>query len=483
MRLPMEATGASGTTAIAVRQMEWLRRLVEAGTPRQVAAEIVRLAGEYPACRSAVVVWGFDGTGQPECEPSGQPTDSELALARLAAMKVGPVFRVEGSRIALRLADAQPAVLLVEVKGETEQHRFIDAGAVWLEIAGRHLARALEAVELRGSLKRMGRSERLQHALFAISDLAGSDRDMPDMLRGIQAIVGTLMYAENFFIVLYNAERDTLRFLYFVDVEDRRPRDPHLEIAMASRERSLTWYLIRDGRPLMGSTDQLLAQISGPYVAVGPDSEDWLGVPMLRDGQVHGAIVVQSYQPGIGFSAEDRTLLEFVASHILTALERKQGKDDLEQRVRLRTTELAEANQVLQQEIVERHRAERLQKALFQIAQLATADISQGQFYRRVHAVVGALLNAKNFFIGLLSGDGRMLDFPYYIDGGVNSLASRPLGRGLSEYVLRKGVPLRAMTTGIVDLALQGEVDPLMAGTKVVCWLGVPLFVDESAIG
>ncbi|HEY2345390.1 MAG TPA: ATP-binding protein [Xanthomonadaceae bacterium] len=481
----MQASGTSDSMANATRQFEGMRRLVEAGTPRQVAAEIVRLAGDDPACRSALVAWGFDGTGQPDCEPAGQSSESDMALMRATAMKGGPVFRTFGARIALRLADAQPAVLLVEVEGEAQRHRFIDASAAWLDVAGRHLANALEAAELRASVKRLQRSERVQRALFAISDLAGSDLEMTEMLRGIQTIVGTLMYAENFFIAAYNAERDTMRFLYFVDSEDTMApvRDPRHEIPMASRVGSLTWYVLHDGKPLMGNTPQLQKQVSGELVMIGPDSYDWLGVPMTRDGQVHGAIVVQSYQENIGYAEDDKTLLQFVASHILTALERKQGKDELEQRVRLRTSELAQANSVLQQEIVERQRAENLQKALFEIARLATADISQDQFYRQVHAIVGGLLNAENFFIGLLSADGRMLAFPYYLDGGVDTLASRPLRRGLSEYVLRNGAPLRAMNAGILELTRQGELDAAMAGSKVVCWLGVPLFVDEAAIG
>jgi signal transduction histidine kinase len=338
------------------------------------------------------------------------------------------------------------------------------------------MQRALEFAELQTSLKRLERSERLEHALFAISDLAGSDRHMPDMLRGIQAIVGTLMYAENFFIVLHDAERDTLRFLYFVDVEDPRPRDPELHIPMKTREHSLTWYVLRDGKPLMGSIEAMRAQVSGPLAYIGAASCDWLGVPMLRDGRVHGAIVVQSYQEGIGFSADDRTLLEYVAHHILTALERKQGKEDLEQRVRLRTVEL-------QREIVERQRAERLQRALFQIAELATADISQGEFYRRVHAVVGELLNAENFYIALLSTDGDSLSFPYFLDGPLRSQPTRPLGRGLSEYVLRRGKPLRATADDIVALAQGGEIDLRVSGSVALCWLGVPLYFGDETIG
>jgi hypothetical protein len=42
-------------------------------------------------------------------------------------------------------------------------------------------------------------------------------------------------------------------------------------------------------------------------------------VPLLRDGTVHGAIVLQSYVPGIVYSPEDQALLEFVGSHVITA--------------------------------------------------------------------------------------------------------------------------------------------------------------------
>ena len=89
-----------------------------------------------------------------------------------------------------------------------------------LRLAAPLLTRARKWTELETTNARLSQSEQLQRALFAIADLAGSERDMPDMLRGIHAIVGTLMYAENFFIALHDAERDTIRFLYFADVED-----------------------------------------------------------------------------------------------------------------------------------------------------------------------------------------------------------------------------------------------------------------------
>jgi diguanylate cyclase (GGDEF)-like protein len=400
--------------------------------------------------------------------PSFCATDRRLAL---------PLFQAKG--IGLRAA-----VLLLAVNNRGDGERFVMDTHAQIEVAGRHLRRALESAKLQTSLKRLERSEKLQRALFAISDLAGSDLDMPDMLRGIQAIVGTLMYAENFYIVLHDAERDTLRFLYYADVEDPAPPGDNREIPMSSLERSLTWYLLRDGKPLMGKTEELRKQVSGPLAIMGPDSEDWLGVPMLRDGRACGAVVVQSYQPGIQFTVDDRNLLEFVDSHILIALERKQSKEDLEQRVRARTTELAEANRVLQTVIVEQQRGECLQAALFQIAQLGTVDISQSEFYRRVHAIVGELINAENFYIGLLSGDRRSLEFPYYVDAQRPAQPARPLARGLSEFVIHRGSPWMGMTADIQDLARRGEIElPYSSNSPAICWLGVPLLVDDEVIG
>src|SRR5690606_10647058 len=103
----------------------------------------------------------------------------------------------------------------------------------------------------------------------------------------------------------------------------------------------------------------------------GPDSADWLGVPMRRDDRVAGAIVVQSYDHPASYSDEERALLEYVAQHIMTALDRKHARVELERRVDERTLELQQANLVLQAEIVERQRAERLQRALYRITEMS----------------------------------------------------------------------------------------------------------------
>ncbi|MHB8912923.1 MAG: bifunctional diguanylate cyclase/phosphodiesterase, partial [Lysobacter sp.] len=295
-------------------------------------------------------------------------------------------------------------------------------------------------------------------------------------------IVGTLMVAENFYIVMYERERDALRFLYFVDTVDSEEPAPDARVPLAELEHGLTWYLIRDGRPLMGPTPHLREQVSGPLRLHGPDSPDWMGVPMLRDGVVEGAIVVQCYQPGIVYSAEDQVLLQFVGSHILTALERKRSQADLERSVGQRTLELAEANRGLRLEIAERERAERLQAALFQIAELATVDIDEEDFYREVHEIVGSLITARNFFIALLTLDGTTVEYPYAVDETGQTYEARPVSRGLSEYVMRHG-KLIVSEADTLALAERGEIELDAVGTLAACWLGAPLVVGDEAVG
>jgi hypothetical protein len=83
------------------------------------------------------------------------------------------------------------------------------------------------------SLRRLERAERLQRALYAIADLASSELEMPDMLREVHQIVGELMYAENFYIVLRDAARGTLRFIYFADTQDQEVPDPRTSSSSA----------------------------------------------------------------------------------------------------------------------------------------------------------------------------------------------------------------------------------------------------------
>jgi diguanylate cyclase (GGDEF)-like protein len=345
------------------------------------------------------------------------------------------------------------------------------------------LGEVLAIQRMQESVARLEQAEMLQRSLYAIADMAGSDLDMPDMLRGLHRIVSDLMYAENFYIALYDSERDSLRFLYFADVVDTQTLDPNEEIPLARIERGLTWYLVRDRKPLMGSTEQLREQVSGPLRVHGPDSSDWLGVPMMREGRVLGALVVQSYLEGMQYTTAEMSLLAFVAEHVLTAVERKTSQAELERRVAERTQQLAETNAELRHEVAERERGERLQAALYQIAALTNSEDTSERFYRHVHAIVGELINADNFYIALVSEDGTTVSFPYAEDEHEHDWSTRSFRRGLTEYVLRTGRPQLVDVAGVKALLEAGEIDAEMMRKPTLMWLGAPLLGVDGPVG
>ena len=466
--------------AVSADDPAGLRRLIEASTLAEVATLIVKLALALPDCERASVCWAAD-IDAPPC--GAALTAANAAWAMSACMEAGVCLDGSGLKAAWPLLPQRRAVLLLHFARAQAKSLLDERIASCVGLASQRLQAILELADLRDSHKQLERSENLQRALFTIADLAGSDLDMPELLHAIHGIVSTLMYGENFFIVRHDPERGTMRFLYYADVVDKEGPDTNREILLENVRDTLTWHLLTGGRALMGSLARMAEQVTGPLTTAGPDSADWLGVPIMRNGRVYGALVVQSYREGTVFTPEDRALLEFVGSHILTALERKESKDDLERRVIARTAELAEANRILQRQVRERERAEQLQAALFQLAQLATADISESAFYERVHAVVGALLNAENFFIALLSADRGHLEFSYYVDSGIRQTLRRKLGRGMSEYVLRQARPFLGSLADVEELVLQGEVVTHNLGKPATCWLGVPLTVGDEVIG
>jgi diguanylate cyclase (GGDEF)-like protein len=333
----------------------------------------------------------------------------------------------------------------------------------------------MQKERLLDDLARLANAEKLQRALFAISDLANSDKDSQEVLHEIHQIVGTLMYANNFLIVRYDNIDESMRFIYFVDSVDEDLPDMDKKMYKQDMPNSLTLAMLQLGSPLHGSTMDVINLINLKRdESLGPDSHDWLGVPMLDRGIVVGGIVLQSYDSAYSFSPEDQTLLTYVAQHISIVLLRRDAHEELEKRVNERTGEL-------QREIIVRQRAEHLQQALFRIAEVSQSSVSMDLFYASVHNIIGELLQAKNFYIAFLTADGQSLEFPYFVDERDKVSGTRTLGHGLTEYVIRTGKPVCLNRSDIDKLEQQGEV--IVSGAKSISWIGVPLLVAGNVNG
>ena len=450
-----------------------------ASTPASPAERIAAtLCGLLPPGAELAVCWRDWALGGGSAATPGAPA----ALRRRADQALADAAEHDDPDLCVHAGDnadgnARRARAVAGAHARPAEHE-----AAWLALARTLVETTLDASRAQARIVSLEKSKRLQQALYEIADLAGADLEMPEMLRRIHAVVNSLMYAENCYIVLYDDQRRTVRFLYFADQRDPYVAEPEREFGEEEMANSMTFALLRHGQPLRGPSAvirQKLGVIRDP--SHGPDSLDWLGVPMRRDDRVCGAIVVQSYDTPASYADEDRALLGYVAQHILTALDRKHAHVELEHRVAVRTHELQRANRELQAEIMERKRAEKLQRALFRITELAITSDTLERFYADVHVVVDELIDARNFYIALVSDDGEQLSFPYSIDERDPMRKSRRMTNGLTEYVIATGRPLLADRPVIAQLAEQGKLQ--QHGPPAYSWLGVPLFRGEDVVG
>ncbi|MGQ0587681.1 MAG: EAL domain-containing protein [Gammaproteobacteria bacterium] len=466
--------------------------LMSATAARPLAhVALAQIESRFP-CRALRLVWklgsAHDGPLR-HASPESPPDPGETALID-AAFAAGAEIRAglagsDGCRLASVLGRPGARTRAVLVTEWPSAGALAQDEADWREylaIVSARFADVLELAEHAITIEGLKKSERLQGALYAIADLASGELDTAEMLPRIHAVVGELMYAKNFFISLYSPERDALRFIYFADTQDHTVYDPEKDIPASAIKGSLALQVIRRGRSAMGPSAQVQAELGLEFDAnVGPDSADWLGVPMMAEGQARGAVVVQNYERAGVYTEEDRALLTFVAQHILTALVRKQAHEELERRVEERTRELTV-------EVRERQHGERLQAALYAIADLASGELDMTEMLARIHAVVGELMYAKNFLIALYHRESDTLRFIYRADekdpGLLDQTAEIPVASvrdTITFNVIRSG---RAVFGAPAHVKAQlGIPAGAVFGTGAEHVIGVPMAAEGQVLG
>jgi len=140
---------------------------------------------------------------------------------------------------------------------------------------------------------------------------------------------------------------------------------------------------------------------------------------------------------------------------------------------------------------VARENAEKVQGALYRIAELASAAQDMQEFYRAIHEVVGELMDARNFFIALYDEERRRFSWPYYVDeldpdipdpNQWHEFGSRE-ARSMTGYVLRRGEPELVDTARFKELSDRGEIEVIGVMTDDSTWVGVPLKAEGRVIG
>ncbi len=312
-------------------------------------------------------------------------------------------------------------------------------------------------------------TQKIEAALYRVADAASAAGDMQEFYGSIHRIVGDLMDASNFFIATLDEETDILSWPYHVDEADEdiwtpRPRRDF---------RGITGFVMRTGRSVHTLPDTPMFAANGEVELIGRLPEDGIFVPLKLGTRVLGAIAVQSYTPGMGYTEADVQVLTFVAQHIALALTRARAIDE----IRRRKNELAILNSV--------------QQGL-------ASKLDYDAIIQLVGTKVMEIFEADTTYIATFDSATQSFRFPFYLDtdalrrGAVVAQtgamlppgAMMPLGAGLTSAVFESRAPILIGT--IQEQRKAGGVSApyrTEAEDRNETYLGVPILLGDSVLG
>jgi signal transduction histidine kinase len=327
---------------------------------------------------------------------------------------------------------------------------------------------------------RLTRLEAVQSMLLEIGQKSSTCTDISEFLQSVHAALGRIMYAANFFVALSDHEGpvNQVRFVYFVDEVDEPPsRDELFELKAGE---SPTAAVVTSGKPIvMTAAEHVSKREDNAGFGIGTIAEHWMGCPLLdQNHQVLGAIVIQSYDKLHTFSEEDQALFALIANHVSSALRGLQSMDRLERAVQERTALLAH-------EVAERRRAETIQRALYELANLSATTAGGNVLNTRLHDIISELVPARNFLIAIYHPDTDEVSIPYFVDEKDDQAPVKrfDFGIGMSSYILRHKQAAMLDKAGLNALVAAGEIAQPLGNVDIASWMGAPMLLGDQAYG
>ncbi len=165
-------------------------------------------------------------------------------------------------------------------------------------------------------------AKQVQDVTYQITLAANSSKNLVNFARNIQIILGKMIDTTNFFIAFYNKEKDIITLPYFADEEDSFQEFP--------AGKTMTSYVIKNNKPLLANTEKVEElKKQGLIEDFGTSSKIWLGVPLVRNNEVIGAVVIQHYSDENAYGEDDLKLLIFISEQIAQLLVRLQMEEQI----------------------------------------------------------------------------------------------------------------------------------------------------------
>ncbi|MCK4470163.1 MAG: GAF domain-containing protein, partial [Anaerolineae bacterium] len=208
---------------------------------------------------------------------------------------------------------------------------------VTLEALGSNVAVALEKARLISDLER--RMTEVD-VLRWVGQAVNFTMDVDDLMELIYAQTSRVLDTSNFYIALYNPEKETLSFAFYVEDGERLYPDDEWSVGMG-----LTGEIVRTRRPIVA--DEYIQEcLRREITPGGRPGRAWIGVPLNAGDQVIGVMNVSSFDPAVTYSGEQLEIFSAIADQAAAILEKARLYREMEEHAR-QLTALNEVGSVI----------------------------------------------------------------------------------------------------------------------------------------
>ncbi len=202
-----------------------------------------------------------------------------------------------------------------------------------LESLGSHVALALDKVRMVSDLKRRVAE---MDVLRWVGQAVNFAMDVDDLMELIYTQTSRVLNTSNFYVALYNPEKDTLSFAFYIEEGERRYPEEEWSANMG-----LTGKIIHTGQPIV--TEEYIEECRRQGVSPGGrPGQAWMGVPLKAGDQIIGVMNVSSFDPAVVYTEEQLEVFSAIADQAAAILDKARLYREMEER----TQQLAAINEV-----------------------------------------------------------------------------------------------------------------------------------------
>ncbi|MCG8633310.1 MAG: response regulator [Desulfobacterales bacterium] len=169
--------------------------------------------------------------------------------------------------------------------------------------------------------------KKINTTLFDISTAVTVTGNMEELYPLIHDYLNRIIRMPDFFIGLYDRDKDLIEIPYCVDQYNECPS----RIQGISTTASLSRDVVLNRKPVLLGRQALVEQ-KGKHVVFTRIPESWMGVPLISQDRVLGLMAAKSYTPSERFTQKDLEVLFSVSNQVALAIEKREALDRLRER-------------------------------------------------------------------------------------------------------------------------------------------------------